>query len=168
MVISGIFGGRALPLIAALISVSLAFVGCKKDGDAQPPESDEAGAADGEADGDDEYGELEDPEESPYLDFSNFNDRVEEHLPEIVACYQETAGKDPEAPDGRVKTTFVINGDGKVTTIKFDEQRSTLYHPALNECIDRVASEWTFNISLTGGDSTMPYTFDLESGGLLP
>ena len=168
MVFSGVSGGCPLPLIAALLSVSLAFVGCKKDSDAQPPVSDEAEAEDGELDDDDDEGELEDPEESPYLDFSNFNDRVEEHLAEIVTCYQETAGKDPEVDAGRVKTTFVINGDGKVTKIKFDEQRSTLYHPALNECIDRVASEWTFNISLTGGDTTMPYTFDLESGGLLP
>jgi len=154
--------GRRLALLAALISIG---IGCKKDSDAQPPEE---GQADAEVNDDDEYGDLEDPEESPYLDFSNFNDRVEEHLPEIVTCYQETAGKDADAPVGRVKTTFVINGDGEVTEIKFDEQRSTLSHAALNTCIDKAGSSWSFNISLTGGDTTMPYTFELESGALLP
>jgi hypothetical protein len=159
--------GRRLALVAALLSVGVGSSACKKGSDAQPPPTAEAEPGD-DGDDDDDEGELEDPEESPYLDFSNFNDRVDEHISEIVACYQETAAKDPDAPDGRVKTTFVLNGDGKVTEIKFDEQRSTLFHPALNECIDKVASEWTFNISLTGGDTTMPYTFDLEPGGLLP
>ncbi len=31
----------------------------------------------------------------------------------------------------------------------------------------RSAAGWRFNISLTGGDTPMPYTFDLSAGGLL-
>ncbi len=154
-----------LALIAALLSTGIA---CKKTSDTAPPAADRAPTnANADAD-EDEEGELEDPEESPYLDFSNFNDRVEEHESEIVACYQETAGKDADAPTGRVKSTFVIDGDGKVKKIKFDSQRSTLQHDALNKCIEEAGSAWVFNISLTGVDTTMPYTFELESGGLLP
>ncbi len=149
--------------MAALLSTSIA---CKKESETTPPVADQP-ASDGDAD-DDEEGELEDPEESPYLDFSNFNDGVEKHESEIVACYRETAGKDADAPTGRVKTTFVIDGDGVVKEIKFDSQRSTLQHDALNKCIEEAGSAWTFNISLTGVDTTMPYTFELESGGLLP
>lgn len=157
--------GHWLALIAALLSTGIA---CKKGNDTAPPATDSTpNDADADAD-DDEEGELEDPEESPYLDFSNFNDRVEEHEGEIVACYQETAGKEAEAPTGRVKSTFVIDGDGKVKEIKFDGQRSTLQHDALNKCIEEAGSAWVFNISLTGVDTTMPYTFELESGALLP
>ena len=158
---------RRPPPLAAILSAALlsAAPGCKKGDESQTPAA-EPGPE--EAADDDEYGALEDPEESPYLDFSNFNDVVEGHQAEIVACYEETAGEDKDAPVGRVKTTFVIDGDGKVTSIQFDEQRSTLSHAGLNACIERVASAWTFNISLTGGDTTMPYTFDFEPGGLLP
>ncbi|MCA9659765.1 MAG: AgmX/PglI C-terminal domain-containing protein [Myxococcales bacterium] len=139
--------------------------GCKKDESEAPPSGGDV-AEDDTAN--DEDGELEDPEESPYLDFSNFNDKVDEHLSEIVACYNETAGKEGDAPTGRVKTTFTIDGDGAVKELKFDDQRSTLQHPGLNKCIEERAKAWTFNISLTGADTQMPYTFELEAGGLLP
>lgn len=139
--------------------------GCKKDESEAPPSGGDV-AEDDTAN--DEDSELEDPEESPYLDFSNFNDRVDEHLSEVVACYDETAGKEADAPTGRVKTTFTIDGDGAVKDIAFDDQRSTLQHAGLNTCIKERAKAWTFNISLTGGDTQMPYTFELEPGGLLP
>jgi hypothetical protein len=140
--------------------------GCKKDGSEAPPSGGDV--ADEDTANDDEDGDLEDPEESPYLDFSNFNNKVDEHLSEIVACYDETAGKEADAPTGRVKTTFTIDGDGAVKDVAFDDQRSTLQHAGLNACIKDRAKAWTFNISLTGGDTQMPYTFELEPGGLLP
>ena len=140
--------------------------GCKKDASEAPPSGGDAAAP--EAAADDEDGELEDPEESPYLDFSNFNDGVDAHLSEVVACYRETAGKEADAPTGRVKSTFTIDGDGAVKGVAFDTQRSTPQHDALNSCIEARAKAWTFNISLTGADTQMPYTFELEPGGLLP
>lgn len=100
-------------------------------------------------------------EESPYLDVSNFNRAVESHQEEIAACYRETAGKQPDAPTGRVKTTIVVDGDGKVKKVTFDPQRSTLKHDGLNACIEERAKQWKFNITLNGADSPMPYTFTL-------
>ena len=150
----------------ALLSGAVGFgFGCKKDGDAQPPDpAPKPVAVDGEVE--DEPVAAEE-EESPYLDVSNFNDRVEEKLPEIVACYKETAGAAADAPTGRVKTTLVIDGDGRVKQVLFDAQRSTLKHMGLQACIVGKTKTWRFNISLTGADTPMPYTFDLTADGLL-
>lgn len=100
-------------------------------------------------------------EESPYLDVANFNRTVESHQEEIAACYRDTAGKLPDSPAGRVKTTIVVDGDGKVKDVTFDAQRSTLKHDALDACIKDRAKTWKFNITLNGADSPMPYTFTL-------
>lgn len=149
---------------AALLSVLL-VVACKKEADSQPPPQADAKPADSEAKTDAPAGEEE---ESPYLDVANFNRAIEGHLPEVVACYGETAGKAADAPTGRVKATVVVDGDGKVKKVSFDDQRSTLKDAALNKCIQTKAAGWKFNISLTGADTPMPYTFDLTSGALLP
>lgn len=150
----------------ALLSGAVGFgFGCKKDGDAQPPApAPKPAAADGEVQ--DEPAAAEE-EESPYLDVSNFNDRVAEKLPEIVDCYKTTVATTSDAPTGRVKTTMVIDGDGRVKQVLFDPQRSTLKHEGLQKCIVEMTKRWRFNISLTGADTPMPYTFDLTADGLL-
>lgn len=148
--------------IAGLLAAGVA---CKKESDARPPEA--ANTADATAPtGTDTKAEPEE-EESPYLDVSNFNRAVEEHTPEIVACYKETVGAAADAPTGRVKATIVVDGDGRVKKTMFDDQRSTLKHEGLCACMQAKIKEWRFNISLTGADSPMPYTFDLTAGGLL-
>lgn len=155
----------ALPRLAltALVAGLCAGAGCKKQDETRPPGSDAPASTAEPA----ETNTLDDPEESPYLDVSNFNDVVETHLPEIVACYRETVGKAADAPMGRVKTTMVIDADGRVKEVSFDAQRSTLKDPALNACIQGKTAGWKFNISLTGADTPMPYTFDLSESGLL-
>ena len=146
-----------------IVLTALLCLGCKKaESETQPPEGD-APTKTATA----EDGALEDPEESPYLDVSNFNAMVESHLPEIVACYRETAGKAADAPMGRVKATLVIDADGRDNQTSFDAQRSTLKDPALDACIQSKAAQWRFNISLTGADTPMPYTFDFSESGLL-
>lgn len=151
---------------AALLVSVLLVVACKKQSDAQPPE--QADAAEPPAAAPAAEPAPKEEEESPYLDVANFNRAVASHHPEVVACYQETVGKSPDAPTGRVKTTVVVDGDGKVKKVSFDDQRSTLKDAALNKCIQGKAAAWRFNISLTGADTPMPYTFDLTSGALLP
>ncbi len=151
------------PWIVLTALLGLMTLGCKKaESETRPPEG-EAPAKDAAAEGD----ALEDPEESPYLDVSNFNAIVESHLPEIVGCYRETAGKAADAPMGRVKATLVIDADGRVKQTSFDAQRSTLKDPALDACIQSKAAMWRFNISLTGAETPMPYTFDFSESGLL-
>lgn len=158
---------RAAPpriaLVTALLCVSLGTA-CKKTADSAAPGPTSTSPASAP---DADNKPVEDPEESPYLDVSNFNDVVESHLPEIVACYDSTAGKAADAPMGRVKATLVINADGRVKDTSFDAQRSTLKDPALDACIKARAAEWKFNISLTGADTPMPYTFDFSQSGLL-
>ncbi|MCB9569727.1 MAG: AgmX/PglI C-terminal domain-containing protein [Myxococcales bacterium] len=154
---------RGRPPIALVAALTLFAVACKKDPASEAPESTAAPASDPE----DDEGPLADEaeeEESPYLDVSNFNRVVEEHVPEVVACHQSSAGGET----GRVKTTFIIDGQGGVKKVTFDEQRSTLQVAALNKCIEEKAASWRFNISLTGGETPMPYTFDLTPGALLP
>ena len=150
---------------AALLMSVLLLAACKKDADTRPPPQ-----ADGAKPTDAATAEPppKEEEESPYLDVANFNKAVEGHHPEVVACYDETVGKSPGAPTGRVKTTVLVDGDGKVKKVTFDDQRSTLKDAALNKCIQTRAAAWRFNISLTGADTPMPYTFDLTSGALLP
>jgi len=146
-----------------IVLTALLCLACKKtESETRAPEGD-APAKSAAA----EDGALEDPEESPYLDVSNFNAIVESHLPEIVACYRETAGKAADAPMGRVKANLVIDADGRVKQTSFDGQRSTLKDPALNTCIQGKAAQWRFNITLTGADTPMPYTFDFSTSGLL-
>ena len=69
------------PAFAALVS-GLALSACNKQPDTTTPEPATA-AADKPADAGDDKESLEDPEESPYLDSSNFNDEVEKHLGEL-------------------------------------------------------------------------------------
>ncbi|HEY8377272.1 MAG TPA: AgmX/PglI C-terminal domain-containing protein [Nannocystis sp.] len=155
-------GPRSLPPFLALVGLLAAGAACKKDGDARPPAdtvAETAPAADESA--------AAEEEESPYLDFANFNKRVEEHLPEIVACYRDTVGSGPDAPTGRIKVTIVVAGDGSVKQMTRDDQRSTLKHDALYACMQSKVKAWKFNIVLTGADSPMPYTFDFSASGLL-
>ena len=154
---------RAASPRIVLLTALLAAAACKKTEASAAPEP----APTSTPSATDSDKPVEDPEESPYLDVSNFNDVVESHLPEIVACYDSTTGKAADAPMGRVKATLVINADGRVKDTSFDAQRSTLKDPALDACIKARAAEWKFNISLTGADTPMPYTFDFSQSGLL-
>lgn len=148
----------------ALVLLALAApLACNKQPDTTTPEP----AAAKPAEPTDDKESLEDPEESPYLDSSNFNDEVEKHLAEIVTCYRETVGKPADAPQGRVRVTVVIESQGKVTDVTYDAQRSTLKDDKLQACITDKIKTWRFNISLTGADTPMPYTFDLSASGLL-
>lgn len=106
-------------------------------------------------------------EESPYLDAMTFNKVVEANVGEVVACWRETAGKEATPAKGRVKTTVVVDGDGRVKSVTFDPQRSTLKHEPLFACMEGKLRALRFNITLNGADTPMPYTFDLSDGGLL-
>jgi hypothetical protein len=148
--------------VTALLCVSASCDKKKDEPTTTPPERVAAAA------GEEEEEAEEAEEESPYLDVSNFNQKVEESVGEVVACYNETAGKEASPPTGRVRVTVVVDGDGRAKDVTFDAQRSDLKHEALYACIKGKVKGWRFNITLTGADSPMPYTFDLRSGQLLP
>ena len=156
---------RAWGRTFAVTCSGLALFACNKPTDSSTPEPAPA-SADKPASSD-KNEDLEDPEESPYLDASNFNDAVEKHLPEIVTCYRETVGKPADAPQGRVRVTVVVESQGTVKDVTYDAQRSTLKDDKLQACITDKVKTWRFNISLTGADTPMPYTFDLSANGLL-
>jgi hypothetical protein len=158
---------RWIAVVAGLLALG---PGCKKQQGSAPPDDAPRGEAadpDGEADEDAPAAAEPAEEESPYLDAMNFNRVVEANIAAVVACWKDTAGKDAAPPKGRIKTTVVVDGDGKVKDVQFDPQRSTLKHDALNACVKQVVSGLKFNITLNGADSPMPYTFDLTDGGLL-
>lgn len=150
------------PAFAVVCSV-LVLLACNKQPETTTPETTTPRPGDPDPD----TNSLEDPEESPYLDSSNFNDQVEKHLPEIVTCYRDTVGKPADAPQGRIRVTVVIEGQGHVKAVTYDAQRSTLKDDTLQACITDKIKTWRFNISLTGADTPMPYTFDLSANGLL-
>ena len=66
-------------------------------------------------------------------------------------------------------TMLVVFADsqGQVKDVTYDAQRSTLKDDPLQACITGKVKAWRFNISLTGADTPMPYTFDLSASGLL-
>jgi hypothetical protein len=137
------------------------LVGCKKQAEPATPAS-EAPVREAPAEA-----AAPEEEESPYLDVANFNRVVESHAGEVAACWRQTVGTAADAPTGRVKTTLVVDGDGKVKQVLFDAQRSTLRHEGLQACMRERMAGWKFNIPLTGADSPMPYTFDLRPEALL-
>jgi len=147
-----------------LVCTCLVLIACNKQPETTTPEPATAAADKAPAD---DKGDLEDPEESRYLDSSNFHDEVEKHLAEIVGCYRDTVGKPADAPQGRVRVTVVIESQGNVKDVTYDAQRSTLKDDKLQACITDKIKTWRFNISLTGADTPMPYTFDLSANGLL-
>ncbi|MEZ4452571.1 MAG: hypothetical protein R3B09_24140 [Nannocystaceae bacterium] len=155
-----------MALRSVVAAALLLLAGCKKAEDSAPPVEATAKAADADADEADEDDDEE--EESPYLDASNFNRKIEENIGQFVGCWQSTAGKEADPPTGRVRTTVVVGGQGDVAKVMFDDQRSDLKHPALYACITEKVKALKFNISLTGGETPMPYTFDLRRGELLP
>lgn len=158
----------AVLLLALALAPTLTLTGCKKGDDSAPPEATAAAGsgAGAEEDADDE--DEEEEEESPYLDASNFNRKIEDNLPKILACYRDTAGKEADPPTGRVRATVIVDGQGAVKKVTFDDQRSDLKHDGLYACITETVKALTFNISLTGAETPMPYTFDLRKGELLP
>ena len=141
-------------MLALLLGLGLPGAGCKKSEDSESPETASAEGAE-----DDEEGELEELEEDPYLNPSNFITVVEGKMDEIDACYAETAGKEAEKPTGRVKTTVIIDRDGVVKDVTYDDQRSDLKHDGLYACIVETVKKWQFPTSLGELDQPMPYTF---------
>ncbi len=141
--------------------------GCRREADSAPPPDDGPPAAAVAPTQDDASDDDSDDEESPYLDVANFNRTVESHHAEVVTCYQTTVGTTNDAPTGRLKTTVQVDSQGRVKDVLFDPQRSTLKDDALYACIRERAKTWKFNITLTGADTPMPYTFDLTASGLL-
>ena len=145
-------GPGAGPWLLAL-GLARSLGACKKSETQAPePTGDEAGEQEGE-------GELEELEEDPYLNPSNFITVVEGHMDEIDACYGETAGKEADAPTGRVRATIVIDRDGVVKDVTYDDQRSDLKHDGLYACIKDAAMKWSFPTSIGELDQPMPYTF---------
>ena len=53
-----------------------------------------------------------------------------------------------------------------VKDVTYDAQRSTLKDDPLQACITGKVKAWRFNISLTGADTPMPYTFDLSASAM--
>ena len=73
---------------------------------------------------------------------------VTAYQPKIQGCYEDHISNKKKAPEGTLKTAFVITPDGMVKNAKVNKKTSTLRDPALHDCVVAVLSTMTFGDAL--------------------
>ena len=85
------------------------------------------------------------------------------HQPKIQGCYEEHIANKKKAPEGALKTTFVITGDGLVKSAKVNRKTSTLRDPGLHDCVVAVLSSMNFPKPPDGKDHPIEFPFNLKA-----
>ncbi len=91
---------------------------------------------------------------------------VTHHQPKIQGCYEDhlamkSTKKKP--PEGQVKTSFVISGEGIVKSAKVDKKGSSLKDPQLHDCVVAVLSTMNFPKPPDGKDRPIEFPFNLKA-----
>lgn len=85
------------------------------------------------------------------------------HQPKIQGCYEDHIANKKKAPEGTLKTAWVITADGLVTKAKVDRKASQLKDPALADCVVAVLSGMTFPKPPDGKDRPIEFPFNLKA-----
>lgn len=88
------------------------------------------------------------------------------YQPKIQGCYEDhlsMKGGQKKAPEGQVKTSFVITPDGIVKNAKVDKKGSSLKDPQLHDCVVAVLSTMTFPKPPDGKDRPIEFPFNLKA-----
>lgn len=89
------------------------------------------------------------------------------YQPKIQGCYEDhlstKSGGKKKAPEGQVKTSFVISPDGIVKNAKVDKKGSTLKDPQLHDCVVAVLSTMNFPKPPDGKDRPIEFPFNLKA-----
>jgi hypothetical protein len=85
------------------------------------------------------------------------------HQPKIQGCYEEFIANKKQAPEGAIKTAWVITGDGLVTRAKVDKKASQLKDNALADCVVAVLSAMQFPRPPDGKDHPVEFPFNLKA-----
>ncbi len=88
---------------------------------------------------------------------------VVSYQPKIQGCYEDHISNKKKAPEGTLKTSFVITPDGIVKTAKVDRKASTLKDPALHDCVVAVLSTMNFPKPPDSKDHPIEFPFNLKA-----
>lgn len=81
---------------------------------------------------------------------------VQEHRPEVLACYKKALGKEPLLK-GTVAVRFVISSTGDICAL--EAAQNTVGLPDLEQCILRAFASWHFPAPKGGGVVLVTYPF---------
>jgi len=85
------------------------------------------------------------------------------YQPKIQGCYEDHLSNKKKAPEGSLKTTFTITGEGLVKSAKIDNKGSSLKDPALHDCVVAVLSTMVFPKPPDGKDHPIEFPFNLKA-----
>lgn len=85
------------------------------------------------------------------------------YQPKIQGCYEDHISDKKKAPEGKLKTGFVITPDGIVKNARVDRKGSTLKDPALHDCVVAVLSTMAFPKPPDAKDHPIDFPFNLKA-----
>ncbi len=91
---------------------------------------------------------------------------VKSYQPQIQGCYEEmlaTLKPKQKAPEGGLKTHFIITGEGLVKGAKVDKKGSSLKDGRVHDCVVAVLSTMTFPKPPDGKDQPIEFPFNLKA-----
>jgi hypothetical protein len=88
---------------------------------------------------------------------------VVSYQPKIQGCYEDHIANKKKAPEGTLKTAFVITPDGLVKNAKIDRKGSSLKDPGLHDCVVAVLSTMVFPKPPDQKDHPIEFPFNLKA-----
>ncbi len=88
---------------------------------------------------------------------------VAAYQPKIQGCYEDHIANKKKAPQGSLKTAWVITPDGLVKGAKVDKRGSTLKDSSLHDCVVAVLSTMTFPKPPDSKDHPIEFPFNLKA-----
>ncbi|MGV3619963.1 MAG: AgmX/PglI C-terminal domain-containing protein [Archangium sp.] len=88
---------------------------------------------------------------------------VMHYQPRIQGCYEDHLANKKKAPEGLLKSTFIITPDGLVKKATINKKTSTLRDPGLHDCVIAVISTMTFPKPPDGKDHPIEFPFNLKA-----
>jgi hypothetical protein len=88
---------------------------------------------------------------------------VTSNQPKIQGCYEEHIANKKKAPEGMIKTAFVITPEGLVKNARVDRKASTLKDPGLHDCVVAVLSTMSFPKPPDSKDHPIEFPFNLKA-----
>ena len=85
------------------------------------------------------------------------------YQPKIQGCYEDHIADKKKAPEGKLKTAFVITPDGLVKNAKVDKKGTTIKAPGLNDCVVAVLSTMSFPKPPDAKDHPIEFPFNLKA-----
>lgn len=84
------------------------------------------------------------------------------YQPKIQGCYEDHIANKKKAPEGTLKTTFVITPEGLVKSAKVDRKASSLKDSGLHDCVVAVLSTMAFPKPPDSKDHPIEFPFNLK------